>query len=133
MRKPSPPKRKRARRGKARKADAACEEKPIVSDALIERTYRWLERHETPRIFAAVAREIGYTGARARDFFCGCAPHYAKGLPVCEGAREACPFAGRLTAEEIAANDSAAARRSVDQLINRLIAARYAASGASTL
>lgn len=122
MQKPSPPKRKRARRRQEERA--AREEKPAVSEALIEATYRWLDRHETPRIFAAVAREIGYAAARPQDFYCGCGPHFEKGVPACEGGRDACPFAGRLTAEEMAANDTGPARRALARRITRVIESR---------
>jgi len=125
------PKRKRARKRQPQEECADAPEKRPVSDALIEATYRWLDRHEVPRLFAAVAREIGYTAARPRDFYCGCGPHFAKGVPACEGAREACPFAGRLTPEEIAANETGGARRSVARRIERIRNARFERAGRS--
>jgi len=51
-------------------------------------------------------------GARAasskapRDFYCGCNPAYHDYLPLCEEAKPGCPYAGRLSKQEIEVQDT---------------------------
>lgn len=55
-----------------------------------------------PVLLADTARRLGSPTISPRDFYCGCAPCAADGLPVCEGAKPDCRFAGRWTVESAA-------------------------------
>lgn len=61
-----------------------------------------------PLLLAETARRLGTPRVSPRDFHCGCAPCAADGLPVCEGARPNCRFAGRWTPERAAKAETAA-------------------------
>ncbi len=126
---PAPPKRKRARRlasGDAAPVSGKAAGEKQYSDEDIRRIYRWVENNETPRVFAIVARQLGFVGARPRDFFCLCPPHHRTGVPVCAGENEGCPHAGRLSPEEIEATQRPGAHARMMARINRIVAARGA-------
>ncbi|MAW78906.1 MAG: hypothetical protein CMI63_01610 [Parvularcula sp.] len=55
-----------------------------------------------PLLLADVARRLGAPAISPKDFHCGCAPCAADGLPICEGVKANCRFAGRWTAERAA-------------------------------
>ncbi len=126
---PASPKRKRARR---MAPDATV---PIggkiagerqYTDEDIRRICRRAERDETPRVFAVVARQLGFVAARPRDFFCHCLPHYRTGVPDCAGEIDGCPHAGRLSPEVLAASETPQAQAQLMARIKRVIAARAA-------
>lgn len=59
-----------------------------------------------PLLLADTARRLGSSTVSPRDFHCGCAPCATDGLPVCEGAKPDCRFAGRWTPESAAAAET---------------------------
>lgn len=61
-----------------------------------------------PLLLADTARRLGAPAVSPRDFYCGCAPCAADGLPICEGVKRDCRFAGRWTPERAAKAETAA-------------------------
>jgi len=59
-----------------------------------------------PTMMAAVARRLGSSSVSPRDFYCGCAPSFKDGLPMCERKRPGCRFAERPEPEAIAARET---------------------------
>lgn len=55
-----------------------------------------------PVLLADVARRLGSQSISPKDFQCGCAPCAADGLPICEGVKKDCRFAGKWTPESAA-------------------------------
>jgi len=102
-----PPARKRARRGKSN-TETTLDEK-LISDEMINDVCTHVERDMIPRIFAAAARRYGNPTIRPCDYYCSCTPCSRDFLPVCKEQKPDCRFSGRLSPEEIAAEETSAA------------------------
>jgi hypothetical protein len=59
-----------------------------------------------PLLLSETARRLGSPIVSPKDFYCGCAPCAADGLPICEGVKPACRFAARWTPEKAAAAET---------------------------
>ncbi len=59
-----------------------------------------------PLLLSETARRLGSPIVSPKDFYCGCAPCAADGLPICEGVKADCRFAGRWTPQKAAAAET---------------------------
>lgn len=113
------------KRGKRKAVTAATEDKDRpVTEARINAAWGRVSRDITPRLFADTARRLGARGARPRDFKCGCAPSFLDGLPLCEGRKPGCAFAGRVAGERMDAHGAPAAEARYEALYDAALAAR---------
>ncbi len=97
------PKRKRGRKARGAVTEAGETEKLALTDEEIRALYRRVVHEGVPRIFADISRRAGHPSISFRDYECGCDPSGVDFLPVCQERKANCRFAGRLSAEEIAA------------------------------
>lgn len=68
----------------------------------VDKATAYAVRFVAPIIMASIARRRGLPTVSPRDFYCGCAPSYKDGLPICERRKESCRFAERKTPERLA-------------------------------
>ena len=59
------------------------------------RTHAFVAQLIVPAILAHIARRMGAKFISPEDFYCGCDPSFADGLPLCERKRQNCRYAHR--------------------------------------
>jgi hypothetical protein len=79
--------------------------KRLVSNHL-NRLQEYARNYTATIIMADVARRLGSPTVSPRDFYCGCAPCYKDGLPMCERKRPDCRYANRSRPENLAARET---------------------------
>lgn len=82
----------------------------------VNRASNYARHYTAAAIMAAIARRLGHPSVSPRDFYCGCAPCYRDGLPMCERERPNCRFANRPPPEVLARRETARDRRIYDSL-----------------
>jgi len=79
-----------------------------------ERLAVLLRRAMLPGLLSETARRLGCPFVSPQDYFCGCTPCAADGLPICDGVKRDCRFAGRWTRVTAAAAETPLALRAYE-------------------
>jgi hypothetical protein len=97
---------KPGKRRRSRRNQNAAPKGALVAHAHSSRIAAYAQRVMAPIFLADVARQLGCPNISPRDFYCGCAPCFKDGLPICEGRRDSCRFAHRWTPAKAAAQET---------------------------